>query len=134
VIILSAAALMFLPVFMSKLHSLTIQLSHHRLIDCWDGFVLLGCVTLLTALALGSTWRYLPWLAWLAAWTALGVVIHDTTDSRQIVEGRSEVAGAIYAEQGIGLIVAGLAALMILSGGLMNRPWKRDDPLSPPVA
>jgi hypothetical protein len=128
-IVLIAAALVALSVFMPKLHCPTIRLTGNRLIEGWDGVVLLTCsVSLILGVPFGWKSKHTVWLIWLAGLTALGVVIYDGTGARLVVEGSPGDAEAVYAEQGVGLILAGLSALAIIGAGLMIRP-KRGTPI-----
>jgi hypothetical protein len=117
-----AAALLILSIFLPKLYCDTIRLSHgNRMIDGWEGVAIIGCAAVVLASgALGLRWRGWGWLGCAAGVAVFGVVLYASTGARLIVQGPvSGVEGAVYAEQGTGLVVAALGALTAVGAGLV---------------
>lgn len=118
---LLAAALLALSVFMPKLDSATVQLHHNRLIDGWEGVALIGCAALVVLGAgLGLWRRRWGWLDCAAGAAALGVVVYASTGSRLIVQAAGIAGEApVRGVPGLGLVVAGLGALVAIGAGLV---------------
>jgi hypothetical protein len=139
---LLASALLGLSIFMPKLHSATIQLHDNRLIDAWEGVMLIGCAALVVLGAgFGLRWRRWGWFDCGAGAAALGAVIYASSGSRLTVQaagigGEAPVLGV----PGIGLLTAGLAALVAIGAGLMivlpkaRRPRDSDPARCRPLA
>ncbi|HET9154045.1 MAG TPA: hypothetical protein VFN85_08015 [Solirubrobacterales bacterium] len=96
-------------------------MQHNRLVDGWEGIALVSCaLLLLLGAALGLWRRGWGWLACGAGIAALGVVIYASTGPRLIVQlggigGEAPTRGVV----GIGLLAAGLGALLAIGAGLM---------------
>jgi hypothetical protein len=117
---LLAAALLALSTFMPKLHYETIQLRENRLIGGWEGIALTGCAALaVLGAALGLRWKRWGWLDCVAGAAALSVIVYASTGSRLIVQEGGALEGTIYGVPGIGLLTAGLGALVAIGAGLM---------------
>ena len=118
---LLAAALLGLSIFAPKLHSTTVELHHNRLVDGWEGIALISSTFLvLVGAVLGMRRRGWGWLTCAAGAAALGVVIYASTGSRLIgqfggIGGEAPTRGVV----GIGLLVAGLGALLAIGAGLL---------------
>jgi hypothetical protein len=121
ILALLAATLLTLAAFMPKLYSQTIQLQHNRPIDSWVGAALIACaVLILVGAVLGLRRRRWGWLDCAAGAAALGLMIYASSGSRLIVlKGVPGVQGDVHAVPGIGLLVAGLGALVAIGAGLL---------------
>jgi hypothetical protein len=118
IIALLAAALIGLAAFMPKLYSQTIQLQHNRPIEGWEGVALIVCAAMvLFGAVLGLRWKRWGWLVCGAGTAAFGLVIYASSGARLIVQ-EGPLEGAVYAAPGIGLVTAGLGALVAIGGGL----------------
>ncbi len=116
-----AGALLLLSIFLPKLECETLQLSQNRLVDGWEGVALIVCAALLI-LGAGLGLRSSKWglLCCAAGLGAEGVAIYAGSGSRLIVDpGVPGLFDAVYAELGIGLVTAGLGALIAIGAGLL---------------
>jgi hypothetical protein len=115
---LLADGLLVLSVFMPKFHAEALELND-RLIDGWEGAALIACAALIALGGiLGLRSRRWGWLAVGAGAFAFSLVIYASTGSRLIVEEGGGFRGWSYAEVGIGLLTAGLGALVAAGAGL----------------
>ncbi len=114
-----AAALIVASVFLPKLALEAGPLVENRLIDRWEGVALIGCAALVLLGAVLGRWRRRwGWLVFAAGAAALGIVLYASTGARLFVGGPGgPFEGPTIANPGIGLMVAGAAALLAIATG-----------------
>jgi hypothetical protein len=134
---LFAAGLLVASVFMPRLSSQTVDLGarSNRMIDGWEGwFLLLLGVGLLVAAVRGRRDGRWGVLVCLFAIAALGVAIYSCTGSRALlVQEVPGVQGAVFADPGLGFLVAALGAAIAFCGGLTIKASGSPDAAALPV-